>query len=70
MSMFDDVDIAPQSHWESISVADRYWRDCTGKVSEFKDLETSHLKNILRRLEEGGANVPIMLLVELRIREV
>lgn len=69
MSEYFDYDYDPLEFGDDIGITNRYWTDKHGNKYLFKDLETQHLKNILHMLDDRGINVPILLFVELRLRE-
>lgn len=70
MSFSEDFDhYEPEMRFSSVGIGDRKWIDKFGKAKFFEELKTSHLENILNMLEESGAEIPIMLLVELRLRK-
>jgi hypothetical protein len=48
---------------------DRTWTTKNKKEMKWEDMETSHLKNVLKMLEKNNEIIPIMLLVELRLRK-
>jgi hypothetical protein len=48
---------------------DEEWEDKDGIKRKFSELDTSHLLNIEKKLRNYNAKIPILLLVELRLRD-
>lgn len=48
---------------------DEEWEDKDGIKRKFSELDTSHLLKIEKKLRNYNAKIPILLLVELRLRD-
>ena len=48
---------------------DRTWKTKDGRIMKWEEMETSHLERVLKYLDGGEDEIPILLLVELRLRK-
>ena len=48
---------------------DRTWKTKDGRIMKWEEMETTHLERVLKYLDGGEDEIPILLLVELRLRK-
>lgn len=60
----------PPEPFEDIKSTDETWTDATGKKHRWKHMSDNHLKNVYFLLDTNYAKKPIMLLVEIRLRNL
>ena len=50
-------------------IDDQTWTTKDGRELKWEDMETSHLQNVFKFIDGSCTEIPILLLVELRLRK-